>query len=233
MTAETLSGYSPLQHERPAVAVDIAIFTLRGDALMVLLIKRRFPPFQGMWAMPGGFVNIDETLEDAARRELQEETGVVDVYLEQLYTFGSPERDPRTRVISVAYFALIPSGEVFLQAGDDAAETGWFAMNDLPPLAFDHAQILDYALTRLQYKLEYTDVGFQLLPEEFTLTELQSAYEIVLGEKLDKRNFRRKILQANILCEVGNFRVGEGRPAKLYRYREDAEPEVRARRLFP
>lgn len=221
------------KYEHPAVTVDIVIFTLHGDELKVLLIKRRYPPFEGVWAIPGGFVNIDEGLEKAARRELFEETGVEDIYLEQLYTFGDPGRDPRMRVISVTYMAVMPPKDVQIRAGDDAMAVAWHRISSLPLLAFDHANILDYALTRLRYKLEYTDVGFQLLPEEFTLTELQQAYEVVLGEELDKRNFRRKILQAKILEETGGSRTGEGRPAKLYCYREDASPEVKARRLFP
>jgi len=154
------------------------------------------------------------------------------VYTEQLYTFGSPGRDPRMRVITVAYFALVPYEAVGQMLG--TAETGWFSMFNLPQLAFDHEEILHYALTRLRYKLEYTAVGFQLLPDVFTLTELQKAYEIILGEKLDKRNFRRKILSADILEETGEKRKeGEGRPAMLYRYREDAVAEVKTRRLFP
>lgn len=233
MAESASSGYTPPHHERPSVAVDVVVFTLREEALQVLLIRRGHPPFQGMWAIPGGFVKIDESLEAAACRELREETGVGDVYVEQLYTFGDPDRDPRMRVISVAYFAVIPAGEVRLQAGDDAAAAEWFPMHDLPPLAFDHAEIVDCAVTRLRNKLEYTNVGFHLLAEEFTLTELQTAYQIVLGEELDKRNFRRRILQADILEETGSYRAGEGRPARLYRYRENALPEVKARRLFP
>ncbi|HEC22244.1 MAG TPA: NUDIX hydrolase [Chloroflexi bacterium] len=219
--------------EHPAVAVDVVIFMIREGRLQVLLVKRRYPPFEGRWAIPGGFVHIDESLEDAARRELREETGVEDVYLEQLYTFGRPDRDPRMRVISVTYFALLPAGEIDVRAGDDAADARWFPVDDLPPLAFDHREIIEYALTRLRYKLEYTDVGFQLLPAEFTLTELQRAYEIVLGEQLDKRNFRRKILQSRILRETGRLRAGEGRPARLYEYRSDVRLQVKARRLFP
>lgn len=220
-------------HPRPAVTVDVVIFTVRDGDLQVLLIRRKRPPFEGMWAIPGGFVRIDESLEDAALRELEEETGVRDVYLEQLYTFGDPDRDPRGRVITVAYFALVPANTVRLRAGDDASEARWWSMYDLPPLAFDHADILAYALQRLRYKLEYTAVGFELLPETFTLSELQATYEVILGEKLDKRNFRRKILGAGILEETGEYRTGEGRPAKLYRFREDAVAEVKARRLFP
>ncbi len=220
-------------YPRPSVTVDVILFTLRDNDLQVLLIKRRHPPYEGMWAIPGGFVGIDESLEEAALRELEEETGIRDVYLEQLYTFGDPDRDPRGRVITVAYFAVAPASAVHPRAGDDAGEARWWSMYNLPPLAFDHADILAYALQRLRYKLEYTAVGFELLPETFTLSELQAAYEVVLGEKLDKRNFRRKILSAGVIEEAGGYRTGEGRPAKLYRFRDDAVAEVKARRLFP
>jgi 8-oxo-dGTP diphosphatase len=220
-------------YPRPSVTVDVVIFTLRDNDLQVLLVKRKHPPFEGMWAIPGGFVGMDESLEEAALRELEEETGVRDVYLEQLYTFGDPGRDPRGRVITVAYFAVAPADALRPRAGDDASETRWWSIYNLPPLAFDHADILAYALQRLRYKLEYTAVGFELLPETFTLSELQAAYEVVLGEKLDKRNFRRKILGAGVIEETGAYRTGEGRPAKLYRFREDAVAEVKARRLFP
>jgi 8-oxo-dGTP diphosphatase len=186
-----------------------------------------------MWAIPGGVVEPNEALEAAAVRKLEEETGLGDVYLEQLYTFGQPNRDPRERVITVAYFAVVPSASIVPRTADDAEHVRWWSIYDLPELAFDHAEILDYALTRLRYKLEYTAVGFELLPQEFTLTELQRAYEVVLGEELDKRNFRRKILAAGVLEPGGVFRTGEGRPARLYRYREDAVSEVKARRLFP
>ncbi len=229
------SEYDASLYDRPSVTVDVVIFTLFEEELQVLLVQRKYPPFGGMWALPGGFVQIDESLEDAAARELEEETAVTNVYIEQLYTFGEPDRDPRTRVITVAYFALVPYDDVEHKPGDDAEATGWYSMNALPEqLAFDHAEILDYALTRLRYKLEYTSVGFQLLPDEFTLSELQHAYEIILGEGLDKRNFRRKILSSGILEQTGKKKKeGEGRPAMLYRYQEDAIAEVKARRLFP
>lgn len=234
MTPDVPKNYDPADYERPSVTVDVVIFSLVHADLQVLLVKRKNAPFAGVWAIPGGFVHINESLEEAAERELAEETGVTGVYTEQLYTFGDPERDPRTRVITVAYFALVPHDAAQHRPGADAAETAWFSVFDLPEVAFDHAEILDYALTRLRYKLEYTSVGFQLLPDVFTLTELQRAYETILDEKLDKRNFRRKILSADILEETGQKKKdGEGRPAKLYRYREDAVAEVKTRRLFP
>ncbi|HET91373.1 MAG TPA: NUDIX hydrolase [Chloroflexi bacterium] len=224
----------PLEdYPRPSVTVDVIIFTWRNDELEVLLIKRKYPPFEGMWSIPGGFVEIDESLESAALRELKEETGVRDVYLEQLYTFGDVGRDPRGRVITVAYFALVPAPLIDPRAGSDAAQADWWSIYDPPPLAFDHARILAYAMQRLRYKLEYTAAAFELLPETFTLGELQAAYEIILGEELDKRNFRRKILSADIIEETGDYQTGEGRPARLYHFREDAVAEVKARRLFP
>jgi 8-oxo-dGTP diphosphatase len=226
--------HTPFSAERPAVSVDVVIFSLREDDLKALLIRRAALPYKGKWAIPGGFVRPGESLDDAAKRELEEETGLRDVYLEQLYTFGAPKRDPRGRIITVAYFALVAAG-VTARAGDDAAEAAWHSMSALPDLAFDHDEILGYALRRLRYKLEYTAVGFELLPNEFTLTELQTAYETVLGEKLDKRNFRRRIREAGILAETSKYREGEGqgRPARLYRYRKNAVTEVKARRLFP
>jgi 8-oxo-dGTP diphosphatase len=214
------------------VTVDIVILTLREDDLQVLLVKRRNPPFEGRWAIPGGFVQPDESLEDAAARVLYEETGVRGVHIEQLFTFGTVDRDPRGRMVTVSYFALVPAPLV-LQAGNNAADAAWKSVYALPEMAFDHDEIVGYALKRLRYKLEYTAVGFRLLPQAFTLSQLQRAYETVLGERLDKRNFRRRILQAQVIEETGEMQSGDGRPAKLYRYREDAVAEVKARRLFP
>jgi 8-oxo-dGTP diphosphatase len=205
------------QHIR--VTVDIVIFTVRDKRLQVLLIKRGIPPFQGAWAIPGGFVLDHESLEEAARRELAEETGVAEVYLEQLYSFGDPGRDPRGRVVTVAYFALIAADRSPLRAGTDAAEASWFPMDALPALAFDHARVLDYALERLRNKLEYTTVGFQLLPEKFTLTALQQVYEAILARPLDKRNFRRKVALLKILKPLNEQqRDGIHRPARLYKF---------------
>jgi 8-oxo-dGTP diphosphatase len=200
------------------VTVDIVIFTVRNDSLQVLLVKRGVPPFEGQYAIPGGFIRDDESPEAAALRELYEETGVRNLFLEQLYTFGDPERDPRGRVITVAYYALIASDKLSVVAGADAAEAGWFALNDVPLLAFDHRAILDYANERLRNKLEYTTVGFQLLPEKFTLSELQKVYEAILGRKLDKRNFRRKIALLRILKPLREWQRTGRKPAQLFRF---------------
>jgi len=216
---ENIIDYDPKKYDRPSVTVDIVIFTIIDEELKVLLIKRKSPPFQNCWAIPGGFVRMDETLADAALRELKEETNVSDVYLEQLYTFGDPHRDPRTRVITVAYFALVSSDRLLIEAATDASEVRWFSIKALPQLAFDHSRIIEYAVSRLKYKLEYTSVGFQLLPEEFTLSDLQKLYEIILEKKLDKRNFRKKILSLSILEETGKKIMRTlHRPAKLYKF---------------
>ena len=220
--------YDASKYERPSVTVDVVMMSLRQKDLQVLLIKRRSWPYEGMWAIPGGFVNIDESLETAAKRELQEETGVQDVYLEQLYTFGDPGRDPRTRVITVVYFALLDSARLQVKAADDAADVGWFSVYSLPSLAFDHEKILYYTLERLRGKLDYTRIAFNLLPEQFTLRELQRVYEIILNKKnLDKRNFRKKILSTGILEDTGAKKMeGTHRPARLYRFNPDAEEKL-------
>lgn len=200
------------------VTVDVVIFTIRERALHVLLVERGIAPFAGRWALPGGFIR-DESLEDAAKRELEEETGVRDVYLEQLYTFGDPDRDPRGRVVTVAYYALIRSdGAPTPIGGTDAATARWWPVQKRPALAFDHDAILDYAVERLRAKLEYTTVGFRLLPRKFTLGQLQTVYEAILGRPLDKRNFRRKLGLLDVLTPLKE-RVGEaGRPAQLYAF---------------
>lgn len=206
--------------EKPSVTVDIVIFTLKNDELMVLLIKRKTPPFADSWAIPGGFIHVRETLDQAALRELKEETGVEDVYLEQLYTFGDPDRDPRTRVITVAYYSLVSSDKLVPRAGSDASDVNWFSIKTLPDLAFDHINIIKCATDRLRTKLNYSDVSFQLLPEEFTLTELQRVYEIILDRKMDKRNFRKRIMSMNILQETNKTKMeGYHRPAKLYAFK--------------
>lgn len=206
-------------YPKPSVTVDIVLFTILNDDLKVLLIKRAKEPFKGSWAIPGGFVRINESLDAAALREMKEETGVKDIYLEQLYTFGEPKRDPRGRVITVAYFALVKSSGIRLNATTDASEAAWHSVYRLPTLAFDHKKLLDYALQRLRYKLEYTTVAFQLLPEKFTLSQLQKAYEIIFTKPMDKRNFRKKILSLGLIEETGKVTEGVShRPAKLYSF---------------
>lgn len=211
--------------EKPSVTVDIVIFTIQNDNLEVLLIKRKASPYKDSWAIPGGFIHVGETLEEAALRELKEETGVSEVYLEQLYTFGTPERDPRKRVITVSYYALVSSEKLEPQAGSDAREVKWHCLNNLPELAFDHKEILDCALERLKQQLDYSNVSFQLLPSEFTLTELQKVYETILNKQLDKRNFRKRILSMNILNETNKTKMeGYHRPAKLYSFKPESKP---------
>jgi 8-oxo-dGTP diphosphatase len=208
-------------YPRPAVTVDLVIFTIADDDLKVLLIRRGIEPYKGYWALPGGFVEIDESLEHAAARELKEEVGVT-VYLEQLYTFGDPKRDPRGRVISVAYFALVDAERQRIVAGSDAADAQWY--NVFNPklgakLAFDHNRILDYAIGRLRNKIEWTTVGYELLPKKFTLSELQRVYEIILQRPVDKRNFRKKILAQGQIRELNETRSDVAhRPARLYSF---------------
>ncbi|MEK6933916.1 MAG: NUDIX domain-containing protein [Nanoarchaeota archaeon] len=204
------------KYPRPSVTVDIVIFTLRDRELKVLLVKRDVEPFKGKWAIPGGFVRIDESLENATKRELAEETGVKDVYLEQLYTFGYPKRDPRGRVITVSYIALVNSENIKLEATTDVSDAQWFLVKSLPLLAFDHKKILEYALKRLRWKFEYTTVAFSLLPEKFTMSQIQNIYEIVFDRKFDKRNFAKKIISLNILKDEEIKRDVSHRPPKLY-----------------
>jgi 8-oxo-dGTP diphosphatase len=199
------------------VTVDIVLFTIRERRLHVLLIRRLAKPFENRFALPGGFVHEDESLDAAAVRELREETGVDKVYLEQLYSFGDPKRDPRGRVITVAYYALA-TGRHTLRAGTDASGAAWFPVSDLPPLAFDHRKIVEYAHGRIRNKLDYTNVGFELLPAKFTLTELQLVHEAILGETLDKRNFRRKITQKGIVKPLKEWQQTGRKPAQLYHF---------------
>lgn len=220
---ETAETYDVKQFERPSVTVDVIIFTVKDNDLKVLLIRRDVWPFEHYWALPGGFIRMDESLERAAQRKLHEEAGVKDVYLEQLYSFGNPGRDPRTRVITVAYFALVNSGKIKAAARDDVK---WFSVGAVPRLAFDHNKILEYALKRLRWKLEYTTAAYSLLPDKFTLTDLQKAYETILGRGLDKRNFRKKVFALGILEDTKETkREGPHRPARLYSFRRKA-PEI-------
>jgi len=214
------------EYARPALAVDCAVFGL-DESLKVLLIERGLDPFKGSWALPGGFVEMDESLDQAARRELEEETCLKNVFLEQLYTFSQPDRDPRDRVVSVGYFALVRMSDHRLQAATDANDARWFDVQKLPKLAFDHAKILRMAKERLQAKVRYQPIGFELLSKKFTLRQLQQLYEVVLERELDKRNFRKKILSMGILQELDEMESGVAhRAARLYRFNKTNYQEL-------
>ena len=205
------------------VTVDIVIFTIRKKKLEVLLVQRGHEPFKDKWAIPGGFIRLSEHLDEAAKRVLYEKTHVKDVYLEQLYTFGNPGRYPNARVITVSYFALIRSDDLKLATGAsvDVQQVNWHPVYNLPPLAFDHASILEHALKRLRDRLEYSPIAFQLLSKKFTLTELQKTYELILDKDLDKRNFRKKMISLDILQEFDEFtKLSSKRPARLYSFNE-------------
>ncbi|KPL83936.1 hypothetical protein SE15_01620 [Thermanaerothrix daxensis] len=210
----------------------LVIFTLKDEALQVWLQPCHEAHAEGQWALPAKPFEGGCSLEQTAYQCLETCLGLREAYLEQLYTYGEPDRHPHDCLISVAYFALIAMDAIARLA--PTTPTGaWFPLTRLPPLILDHASILAYALRRLRYKLEYTAVGFELLPELFTLSEIQHTYELILGERLDKRNFRRRLLQAGVIEPTPHVRSGEGRPARLYRYRPDAIAEIKARRLFP
>jgi len=206
-------------YPRAALTVDCVVFGFDTAGLRVLLIQRDAEPFAGTWALPGGFVRVDESIDDAALRELEEETGVKRVYLEQLYTFGALDRDPRERVVSVAYFALVKLSDHQVRAATDARDAAWFNVDELPTLAFDHDRIAELALERLRAKVRYRPIGFELLPTKFTLTDLQKLYEVVLGAELDKRNFRKRVLGMGLLQELDEVEQDVAhRAARLYRF---------------
>ena len=205
-------------YPHPAVTVDIAVFTVSGGRLATVLVRRAGWPHAGKWAMPGGFVGIDESLKRAAWRELREETGLKAGRLEQLGAFGRPDRDPRERVITVVYIALAAGGELTLAAGSDAADARVFSVDELPELAFDHARIFGHAVDRMRERLDTAGIARHLMPERFTLTELQRACEAVSGTAIDKRNFRKKLKALDLVEPTGEeTRGAPQRPAKLYR----------------
>lgn len=198
------------------ITVDTVILTLKDNSLKVLLVKRENEPFKGKWAIPGGYVRMSENLDEAAMRVLKEKTNVDNIYLEQLYTFGDPLRHPVSRVITCAYFALIRAEDVDVITADNVA---WHKVEDLPALAFDHKEIIQYSLKRTRERLELCPVAYQLLNEKFTLTEMQKAYELIMGKTLDKRNFRKKVIQTEGLIELSEFSKSTSkRPARLYTF---------------
>jgi 8-oxo-dGTP diphosphatase len=208
-------------YERPSVTVDLVVFTVSEDTLKAMLVRRVEAPYSGYWSLPGGFINISESLEEAALRVLREETGVENVYIEQLYTFGEPDRDPRARVITVAYFALIPWKQLDQPESQKIAGITWHPVDTLPRLAFDHKEILNYAVRRLRAKVSYSNIVYGLMPKQFRLSELQKMYEVIINDSLDKRNFRKRMLATNLLQETGKKDInGAHRPAKLYQFKK-------------
>ncbi|WP_108823250.1 NUDIX domain-containing protein [Dysgonomonas sp. Marseille-P4361] len=206
-------------YPRPAITVDCIIFGFDKNELKVLLTKRAIEPYLGKWAFPGGFINIDETADDCARRKLLEEAGLQDIFMEQLYTFSDLNRDPRYRVISIAYYALVRSTDYILDAGLNIEDVQWFSLQEIEDLAFDHNKILDIAIERLKGKIRYQPIGFELLPEKFTLPDLHRLYETILQRDIDRGNFRKKILSMDLLIDHSDEQ--ENRPsrgAKIYSF---------------
>lgn len=211
-----------VQKQKILLTVDLCIFTVIKGELNVLLIKRKYDPFKGKWAIPGGFIKDDERLHTAALRELHEETGVHDVFLKKLTAYGDPGRDPRGRVVTIVYMALIDAQRYKLEATTDAESAMWHPMNSLPPLAFDHKMIVDSALKDLKYEIQTTNIAAQMLPDTFTLTELQKLYESILSMNLDKRNFRKKIASLDILKPTKETKIdGAHRPAQLFKFKDE------------
>jgi 8-oxo-dGTP diphosphatase len=223
MTARPKRDASP----PPAVTAEVTLLTIDDARLQLLLVRRAASPLAGVWSLPGGRVGARECLEDCALRVLEEETGVTGVYLEQLYTFGKPGRHGRERVISVAYTALAPRGDIALRVGPDVADTRWFDIDALPKLAFDHDEIVAVAVSRLRAKLDYSTIALQFMDESFTLSELQGVYQSILGQPLDKRNFRKQILALESIEPTSRYaRNGSHRPARLFRAKHPRRVEI-------
>jgi 8-oxo-dGTP diphosphatase len=216
------------KHPHPSVTVDCVIFGFDGASLQVLLIERGAEPFKGCWAFPGGFLNMDESAAQGAMRELEEETGLTGAYMEQFHTYSAPDRDPRERVITIAHYALVRTSEV--RPGDDASRARWFSLNEVPPLAFDHARILKDALTRLRERIHFHPVAFGLLPKEFTMKELRSLYEAVFCVSFDHRSFGGRMLRTGLLVKVA---PASGHKSSVYRFDTEKYEELRRNGIFP
>jgi 8-oxo-dGTP diphosphatase len=215
------------------LTVDAVVFGYESGTISVLLIKRKYAPFKGKWAIPGGFVLVDESLEEAVQRELKEETGIKIDYLEQLYTFGAPKRDPRSRIVSTAYFGLVKPSAFKIVASTDAEDVQWFDISELPVLSFDHDAILKLAITRLQGKITYEPIGFELLDIKFPFSDLEKLYTTLLGRAIDRRNFRKKMLSLNILDELDEkISKGSGRPANLFKFNKLRYFELKAKGII-
>lgn len=216
------------KHPHPAVTVDCVIFGFNGISLQVLLIERGLEPYKGCWAFPGGFLNIDESAADGAIRELEEETGLTGAYMEQFHTYSTPDRDPRERVITIAHYALVRTIDV--RPGDDASKACWFSLDDVPPLAFDHAQILKDALTRLRERIHFQPVAFRLLPKEFTMKELRTLYEAVFDVSFDRKSFERRMLRTDLLVKIEPV---SGKRCTKYSFDTEKYDELRRNGFFP
>ena len=224
----TVKGTYTYDYPRPAVTTDCVIFGYDGKELKVLLIERGIEPFKGCWAFPGGFLNMDEDALAGARRELKEETGLEDAFIEQFHTFSEPGRDPRGRVITIAHYALVKIQEV--EGGDDAAQARWFPIGEVPPLAFDHDRILRMAMSRLKEKIHFEPVGFELLPDVFTMPQLQNLYEAILEVHFDRRNFASKMLKLGIPEDTGDRPAGaSSRIPVSYRFNKEKYNELKAK----
>lgn len=216
------------KYQSVSATVDVVIFTIEDGELKVLLINRAGEPFRGLWALPGGFLLEGENTQSAAQRLLTDKAGVKDVYIEQLYTFDDLKRDPRGYVLSVSYFALVDRNKIDIQESEKTQKPAFYSVRKLPKLAFDHKEIIEYALKRLRYKLEYTNVVFSLLEKKFTFTQLQNAYEIILDKKLDKRNFRKKFLTLGLIKTAkGKLEGARQRPAQLYSFMSGKPVELK------
>ena len=224
----TVKGTYTYDYPRPAVTTDCVIFGYDGKELKVLLIERGIEPFKGCWAFPGGFLNMDEDALAGARRELKEETGLEDAFIEQFHTFSEPGRDPRGRVITIAHYALVKIQEV--EGGDDAAQARWFPIGEVPPLAFDHDRILRMAMSRLKERIHFEPVGFELLPDVFTMPQLQNLYESILEVHFDRRNVASKMLKLGILEDTGDRPAGaSSRIPVSYRFNKEKYNELKAK----
>ena len=224
----TVKGTYTYDYPRPAVTTDCVIFGYDGKELKVLLIERGIEPFKACWAFPGGFLNMDEDALAGARRELKEETGLENAFIEQFHTFSEPGRDPRGRVITIAHYALVKIQEV--EGGDDAAQARWFSIGEVPPLAFDHDRILRMAMSRLKEKIHFEPVGFELLPDVFTMPQLQNLYEAILEVHFDRRNFASKMLKLGILEDTGDRPAGaSSRIPVSYRFNKEKYNELKAK----
>ena len=223
-----VKGTYTYDYPRPAVTTDCVIFGYDGKELKVLLIERGIEPFKGCWAFPGGFLNMDEDALAGARRELKEETGLENAFIEQFHTFSEPGRDPRGRVITIAHYALVKIQEV--EGGDDAAQARWFSIDEVPPLAFDHNRILRMAISRLKERIHFEPVGFELLPDVFTMPQLQNLYEAILEVHFDRRNFASKMLKLGILEDTGDRPAGaSSRIPVSYRFNKEKYNELKAK----